>query len=65
MILLFINIRKVPREMLKASLGTLRMLMTGKSLFDPNIIKVHLRGKFVHVYIFTAVCPIRLETLII
>ena len=35
MILLFINIRKVPREVLKTegntSLGTLRMLMNGKT----------------------------------
>ena len=35
MILSFINIRKVPREMLKTSLGTLRMLMNGKSCLIP------------------------------
>ena len=35
MILSCINIRKVPREMLKTSLGTLRMLMNGKSCLIP------------------------------
>ena len=39
MILPFINIRKVPREMLKTgfntSIGTLRMLMNGKSCLIP------------------------------
>ena len=35
MILSFINIRTVPREMLKTSLRTLRMLMNGKSCLIP------------------------------
>ena len=35
MILSFINICKVPREVLKTSLGTLRMLMNGKSCLIP------------------------------
>ena len=35
MILSFINIRKVPREMLKTSLRTLQMLMNGKSCLIP------------------------------
>ena len=37
MILSFINIRKVPWEMLKTSLGTLRMLMNGKSCLIPIV----------------------------
>ena len=39
MILSCINIRKVPREMLKTSLGTLRMLMKRKSALIP-ILKI-------------------------
>ena len=54
MILLFINIRMVPREgwkpraspsIFNASLGTLRMLMNGKSCLIPLLMNIALMGK--------------------